>query len=90
MRQRVRWYRFDEVVVQEERRALVDVLHDECVVGRIEVVEVCEELVVCGFVLDGGDGGGNVSVVEGVTGNGLIPVFGPSNGTKQPDRLSWV
>lgn len=80
----------DEVVIQEERRTFVGVPHDECVIGWAEVVEVCEQFVVRGVVSGFGGNRGNVLIVKSVTGNGLVPFCGFSDGTEKPQGTSWV
>jgi len=60
------------------------------VVGGIEVVEVCKQLVVRCFVLGVDDDGRHMSIVENITVNGLIPVFGATDDAEKPHSLSWV
>lgn len=78
---------FDEVVVNEEDRALVDVFYEERVVRGVEAVEMREQFVVGGLVFGLGDDGGNALAVEGVPINRLIPTLSFVDDAVKPHRL---
>lgn len=80
---------FDEVVVNEEDCALVDVFYEEGMIRGIEAIEMREQFVVGSFVFGLGDDGGNTLVVEGVPINGLVPVFSSADDAVKPHRLPW-